>query len=228
MNGFSADGHASWDLLSAYSDQEVEPTDAAALERHILTCSRCTAELADLEAVRRRLQSLALVAPPRGFTLPEPARAPDPVPLRRERHARLVLWTRAAAALAALFFVLILSLDLLGVGANVGVSSTLGRQQVPSPKVAAPAAAPAPAASSARSEGPAATDKPVESTPASGAPVGSLSTAPPAPVPSSDTPVRYAPLRLVSIGAGLLALVLAVGAVLAGRRAHRPGPPSTL
>src|SRR5215208_6305806 len=106
-------GHASAELLSAYLDGQVGTDEAAVVERHLAECAGCADELRGLDAVRALLVRLPALRPPRSFELREPT------PLFRV--PRVLIWTRAAAAVAASFFVVLFSLDLLGFGADVPV-----------------------------------------------------------------------------------------------------------
>lgn len=223
-------GHASTELLSAFLDRRVETDEAAFLERHLAECAACAEELAGLDAVRALLGRLPAIPPPRSFELREP------IPLFRV--PRVLIWTRAATAVAASFFVVLFSLDLLGFGADVPVpppsatlrSATGAKASVPAPAAAtsAPAAArPANEAAKAASE-----PKPASAPPAAAPPsatiarpaadsrVESLAATPTTPISPPDPPrsASMTPLRQASIGTGALALVFAAAAFLVGRR----------
>lgn len=238
--------HLSTEWLSAYLDGVVAPEDRGAggvesAEAHLRACARCAGELADLDAVRGLLRRLPQVAPPRSFALRQvPERqAPEPRPARIWDLPRLVVWTRAATAVAAAFFVLFLSLDLLGAGVDVPASSALqNRLAVPTAAPAAPKPAAAPDAEARPAQAPAAAQAPMAapadtaaagaSAPAEGAAsgprveaapstVGSLTATAPT-VVGERTPTSQ-PLRLASILSGVLTLVLLAAALLVGRRA---------
>jgi hypothetical protein len=101
--GYTADRD---ETLIGYLYGEIEPAQRAAFEAHTATCERCRNELADLEAVRGRLQD---------WTAPEAIR---PVVHDRVQSARVVpsprpagiwtamrdipVWAQAAAALLVL------------------------------------------------------------------------------------------------------------------------------
>ena len=222
--------HLSTEWLSAHLDGLDLPEDAdrAAGQHHLRTCARCTAELAELEAVRDLLRRLPQAAPPRAFTLPE---ATQPRRLGLIDWPRVVAWTRAASAAAAALFVLFVSLDLLGVAGEVPAPGAL-QNRVAAPTAAAapagarPAAAPAsaPAASAAQAPvaplaEPARAAEPAAERaagPSDQGKVGSLTATAPGAV--SDQAATYQPLRLASIIAGVLTVVLPAIAFLAGRR----------
>ena len=216
-------GHASAELLSAYLDRQVGTDEAAFVERHLAECAGCADDLRGLDAVRALLVRLPALRPPRSFELREPT------PLFRV--PRLLIWTRAAAAVAASFFVVFFSLDLLGFGADVPVappsaalrSAASARAPVPVqatttsapalPRTASEAAKPAsaqgaapPAATMAR----AAEDGRVES-------LAATPTTPISPPAASQSP-SPTPLRQASIATGALALALAALAFLVSRR----------
>ncbi len=72
------DQHIVTDDLSASLDGMVDDRVRAGVEGHLVTCADCRAELAELRATVRLLQSLPVPAPRRSFQLgPEHAR-PDP------------------------------------------------------------------------------------------------------------------------------------------------------
>ena len=225
--------HLSTEWLSGYLDGVTLPEDGdpATAEGHLRACVRCSAELAQLDAVRGLLRRLPQVAPPRVFAVRD---VQEPQRGGLILLPRLVAWTRAASAVAAAFFVLFLSLDLLGVGAEVPGPRSLQNRvaaptAAPAPAGARPAAAPAPAsapaaaaaaqapaappADPARSAAPAAEGAARQSDQAS---VGSLTATPPDAV--ADRAPTYQPLRLASIVSGALTLVLLAIALLAGRR----------
>ena len=168
--------------------------------------------------------------PPRSFVLPEP------LPIRR--NLRLVTWTPAAAALAAAFFVVMFSADMLGLGADSGppmARSDRGAEAVtavaPAARQAAgpegkPAAAPAAQRSEAKpvtagaaqpqDQGPA-----TLSAPAQGAPAPMEAATSPAEDQSTGRVPTLTPLRLAWIGTGVLTLGLILSAVLIRRRASQ-------
>jgi hypothetical protein len=206
-------GHASAELLSAYLDRRAEPAEEELVRGHLAECSRCAEELAGLEAVRDLLRRLPSIAPPRSFELPEPA------PLLRFPRPPFLVWTRAAAAVAATFFVIVFSLDLLGFGADVPVTPQAQSIRAAAP-TRPPAAAPSEAGPAAPSRAPAAAARPSGAAPSmaesADARVESLAATPVAPLPrpASPSPGAPTPLRLASIGTGALALVLIAAALL--------------
>jgi hypothetical protein len=83
---------ADWELqreqLSAYLDDELEPAERAALERHLPDCPRCQSELRELRELRGLLRALPVPALPRSFVLP--ADGPVPIPLSHGSHSTSV------------------------------------------------------------------------------------------------------------------------------------------
>jgi hypothetical protein len=210
----SPHGHASAELLSAYLDRRVGPAEAMFLQRHLRECAGCSSELAGLSGVRGLLRSLPRVSPPRSFVIAEPA----PI----ARFPRLVVWTRAVGAVAAAFFVILVSLDLLGLGAAATVPMTdQNRAVMPTPAVARPASArlseaprpaAAPGAAAARSEfaGQEADRRQAEAT------VESLTASPMEPL-AQPAPM-ITPLRLLVVASGALAVVLIAASMVVSRR----------
>src|SRR5687768_3633486 len=90
--------HATTELLSAYLDRQVDVGDARFVDSHLVACAACSQQLSELDSVRRLLRALPEIQPPRSFLLPQPASV--------VRFPRLLVWTRAAAAVAAAFFVM--------------------------------------------------------------------------------------------------------------------------
>lgn len=205
------EGHATSDLLAAYLDRRVDSAEAAFLEQHVPKCATCADDLAELESVRSVLRRLPQVRPPRSFVLPvEPLRRSDPT-----LFVPPDVWLRAAAALAALFFAMILSLDMLGFGAEAAVPSNSASVRAGAPAAIAPAATKA-----ARGEArPASGDQAARPAESADATVSSLSATPGEPILVGTTPSpAIAPLRIASIVTGALALALLLGAFIARRR----------
>src|SRR5260370_26817699 len=80
-----ADWERQREQLSAYLDDELEPAERAALERHLPDCPRCQSELRELRAVRGLLRALPVPALPRSFVLPKDG--PVPIPLSHGSHS---------------------------------------------------------------------------------------------------------------------------------------------
>jgi hypothetical protein len=210
----SPHGHASAELLSAYLDRRVGPAEAMFLQRHLRECAGCSGELAGLNAVRGLLRSLPQVSPPRSFVIAEPA----PI----IRFPRLVVWTRAVGAVAAVFFVILVSLDLLGLGAATTVPTTVqNRAVMPTPAAARPASArlseaprpaPQPGAAAARSEfvSQEADRRQAEAT------VESLTASPMEPLTLPGSAIT--PLRLLLVASGALAVILIAASLVLSRR----------
>jgi Putative zinc-finger len=101
--------HLQTEQLSALLDRQLPPAEQQRAEQHLATCPDCGEELERLRATVGLLRELPQVEPPRVFSLPATTLRSGP---RSSLALRLVPWTRAAGALAALFVVL-LSVDLL-------------------------------------------------------------------------------------------------------------------
>ena len=222
--------HPPLEVLSAHLDGRVESSERPVVEQHLADCSRCAAEMLSLQELQAMFRRLPEAKPPRSFVLPEP------LPIRR--NPRLVTWTRAAAALAAAFFVVMFSADMLGLGADGGPTmarSDRGAEPVtavaPAARQAAgpegkPAAAPAAQRSEAKpvtagaaqpqDQGPA-----TLSAPAQGAPAPMEAATSPAEDQSTGRVATLTPLRLAWIGTGVLTLGLILSAVLIRRRASQ-------
>jgi anti-sigma factor RsiW len=207
--------HASTELLSSYLDRQVGPDEATYVDRHLLACGRCADELAGLDTVRSMLRALPEVTPPRSFVLAEPAKV--------LRFPRLVVWSRAAAAVAAVFFVMFLSIDLLGFAANSAM-----RTQPSSPYAGVlRAAQPQPAGTVVAypSKPDAAPPRP-DSTMAGAAAdpnVGSLTATVNQPVRERATASGVTPLRTAWMVTGVIAALLVVTAVVLSRAPGRRG-----
>jgi hypothetical protein len=94
------DWEAQRERLSAYLDYQLPADERAALERHLPTCARCTAELAELRRTVAVLRALPAPALPRSFALPESAAAAEPMGASgRERPADGADRERSGAAL---------------------------------------------------------------------------------------------------------------------------------
>ncbi len=199
-------GHAPTELLSAYLDRQVEPDEAVLVERHLPGCAHCSFELSDLDAVRALVHRLPQVAPPRSFVLREPA------PMLR--LPQLVIWTRAAAALAALVFAVVFSLDMSGLAARLAVPMAASSQTA---APVAPAIRAAPQSTPRRIEVPS-PDQAIGANHLADSTIESLTTGPLAPLSRAAAGVSISPLRLAWIVSGLVAFVLIGCALLVGRR----------
>ena len=83
------------DLLSAFLDDELVPTERAAAESHLAECVDCRGELSVAEESRQLVRSLPMLEPPpEVFQLPA-----EVVPLRRPRLRRMVAAVAATATL---------------------------------------------------------------------------------------------------------------------------------
>ena len=127
---------------------------------------------------------------------------------------RLVLWTRAAAVVAAGLFVVLFSLDLFGLGPKMTAPQPLAATR------AAPATRPPTAPTGAAILERTSAASAAQADQRSGSIVSSLTATPGGPLPAAPAPT-VAPLRLASIGAGLLAAILIPAAIFAGRRSSR-------
>ncbi len=70
MNSFEcsiSSNHPDGDSLSAYLDEELEPTQRADIDRHLIDCDICTNELMSLDKSKQLLRGLAPVEPPAVF-----------------------------------------------------------------------------------------------------------------------------------------------------------------
>ena len=99
------------ELLSAYLDDQLSPTERAQLERRLQTDSHLRSTLNGIRLVKTRLTDLPKVKPPRNFTLTpqmagRPTRSPSP----------LIPALNWATALAAALFAVFIGADLLGTG----------------------------------------------------------------------------------------------------------------
>jgi anti-sigma factor RsiW len=83
------------DLLSAYADGELNPSERRTAEEHLAGCSECRSELAGIEATRDAIRALPLLDPPPGLI-------PEPAPQRRLFLRPVWAWAAAGAAAIAL------------------------------------------------------------------------------------------------------------------------------
>lgn len=82
------------ELISAYLDGELASSEQSRLVDHLSSCGRCSAELAEIQAVRSAVRSLPILELPSGLI---PEGDGEVVPLHRKRG----VWVGAAAAIAA-------------------------------------------------------------------------------------------------------------------------------
>lgn len=201
--------HLSDELLSDYLDGRLGRAEAAQAELHLRGCPHCAAALDSLRATVGLLRTLPPVTLPRDFTL---GPAAQPVGALRPRVlARLEVWTRSAAAIAAALLVVLVSLDLLGFGSPAPAARPIAQAPAagPAAEVSAPAATAVPAAKAAPAAQPAAPASPAPAAPAS-APLAAPSDtataaadqvqpqaapAPPAPAPTAEAPAGGDRLR---------------------------------
>jgi anti-sigma factor RsiW len=207
-------GHATAELLSAYLDRQVEAGEGDVVDAHLMTCKTCSAELAGLEALRTLLRALPEVQPPRSFMLPEPAAV--------VRFPRLLVWTRAAAAVAAAFFVMFLTVDLVDTNTGGAPSPAADSRAAPAPASAPVMAAPTLAIGNTTRRESEFAQAQLAATPRaaadSSADVGKLTSSPWRSVPTPVGTVGLSPLRIATIGTGALALALIVAALMLSRR----------
>lgn len=85
------------ELIGAYLDGELSPSERMELLGHLSGCGKCSAEMDDIQRVRAAVRSLPLLELPDDI-LPGVDASPDVVPLHRNRG----VWVGAAAAAAAL------------------------------------------------------------------------------------------------------------------------------
>ncbi len=107
--------HASTEQLSALVDERVEPEEQHLLTGHIQGCLTCASELSDLRTVRNLLRSLPVILPPRSFVIPAESEI-GPASSTRSRFGKLIPITRYLGALAAVFCVVLFSVDATTMG----------------------------------------------------------------------------------------------------------------
>lgn len=110
------------ELLSSYIDNRLSPKERREMEQHLAACARCREDLHALRQTVELLQALPAVRVPRSFFLPRSEVRPVWSGL---------FWLRAATAVVAATFLLVVSADALGRVGGLGM---------------APASAPAPLA----------------------------------------------------------------------------------
>ena len=138
-------------LLSAYVDGEVSESEAGQVERHLVDCEPCRAELDTLRMTVGLLRDLPELAVPRSFAL-----SGELAPIGRSRP---VFWAMPlAASTAAVLLVAVLVGDLTGIVTQTRVlpeeAAIMTLEAAPVAALPAPAAAAAPAALAAPSTGP--------------------------------------------------------------------------
>jgi anti-sigma factor RsiW len=84
------------DLLSAYLDGEITPTERIDVDRHLGACEACRDEVRGLAAARAAVRSLPMLEPAAGL-IPES----EPAAVRRFPRRRLA-WAAAAVVAGAL------------------------------------------------------------------------------------------------------------------------------
>jgi anti-sigma factor RsiW len=246
---FTADGHPSDELLSAYLTEAIDdPAVEAAVSAHLAACAACREHIAQLRVITALLAELPAPALPRSFAL-----AGEELQRLRPRpwYLRYQPVFRWASAVAAVLLVALLGIDLLAGGPEQTAtppkapSSAVERQAAPeaaatpAAALSAPAEQPAGDTGSAGEAAPAETPMPAsEATPE--APVAVM-VAPETPQPAPATPaptaageaepsargIGVSPLGLAAFGVGVvLVIALALGFVvprLSSRR--RPSSP---
>lgn len=83
------------ELISAYLDGELDPTERSRFFAHLADCGSCARQLEEIQQVRSAVRSLPILELPQGLV---PAADAKVVPLRRNRG----LWVGAAAAILVL------------------------------------------------------------------------------------------------------------------------------
>lgn len=99
------------ELLSAYLDRELSPSQMAQVEARLQTESDLKDLLVELRRTRQVLRSLPVMRAPRNFTL-----TPEMAGIQPRRENKLALWfnrLRLSSALAAILLVLVLMGDFL-------------------------------------------------------------------------------------------------------------------
>ncbi|GBD16421.1 hypothetical protein HRbin26_01319 [bacterium HR26] len=237
---FTADGHPSDELLSAYLAEAIDdPAVEAAVSAHLAACAACQEHIAQLRVITALLAELPAPALPRSFALAgEELQRLRPQPWYL-RYQPVFRW---ASAVAAVLLVALLGIDLLAGGpAPAGApsstpSAAADRQAAPEAAAATPVAAlsapaePTVAMKSAGEATPEATPVPA-STPAPPAAVTAMAATPEtaatapvtgAPPEAEPATAMPSPIRLASAAAGIvLAIALALGFLLPRLAARR-------
>ncbi|MBI3242537.1 MAG: hypothetical protein HYZ49_09630 [Chloroflexi bacterium] len=185
MNLFSSSRDRELELLSAYLDNQLAPTERAKLERRLATDSKLRAALDDLQGVKTTLAALPKVKPPRNFTLTPKMLEARGLATPARPLTRLLPVVNIATALAAVLFAVLVTAD-LGGGFNVAAPAQPSAAQVENFQVA---------------EAPAAESQTVESLPAEVAPKLTTETAEVS--VALAPPVEAEPLTGVPQGGGL-------------------------
>lgn len=159
----SPDQHIANDDLSAYLDGAADARVRSAIEDHLATCAACGAELTELRATVRLLQSLPVPAPRRSFQLgPEHARPGPP----KGVILTLLPMVRALSVAAAIALLVVSGafvFDSRGTGqpGSIVFSETTpdpnrspANAAAPSSNAAAPGANPAPSAGDSETNAP--------------------------------------------------------------------------
>ncbi len=116
-NEIDSEGHVQ-DLLSAYIDKSLDETGRARVRAHLEGCADCRADLVELQATQRLLQSMPVAAVPRAFTLtPEMAAKARKTSLWERIFSPRLAPTFATGSVVA-FLVLIFMLATLNSGMN--------------------------------------------------------------------------------------------------------------
>ncbi len=96
------------EMLSAYIDGELSPTERALVEKHLAQCADCTQNLRTLRQTVALLGELSPVVAPRAFTIRPVEPAPSPSFFQTRRAYDFL---RAATAVAAILFAVVLAGD---------------------------------------------------------------------------------------------------------------------
>lgn len=235
---FTADGHPSDELLSAYLAEAIDdPAVGAAVSAHLAACAACREHIAQLRVITALLAELPAPALPRSFALTgEELQRLRPRPWYL-RYQPVFRW---ASAIAALLLVALLGIDLLAGGPapasapSSTPSAAADRQAAPEAVGATPVAAlsapaePTAAMGSAGEATPEATPLPAsEPTPPAAitamAATAPVTGAPPEAEPATAMP---SPVRLAAAAAGIvLTIALALGFLLPRLATRRRASP---
>ena len=105
-------GHIGLETLSEHLDGRLAATEGQTVERHLESCLQCREEFESLQYTIGLLNRVPEVSPRRVFTLDI---APEPAPVPIARGFRVPAWSYgAAASVAVMLFVAVLSADLTG------------------------------------------------------------------------------------------------------------------
>ncbi|MFN2199209.1 MAG: anti-sigma factor family protein [Anaerolineales bacterium] len=118
-----------FELLSAYLDQELTPSETVRLEARLQTETDLKAALSDLRKTRMVLRSLPVMRAPRNFTL-----TPEMAGIKPRRENVFLIWfsrMRLSSALAAILLVLVLIGDFLSGATALPTASSIAADMAP-------------------------------------------------------------------------------------------------